>query len=202
MGDFMKLFLYGASAEGMIQYSRFSHYVQDLQPAETRGTVYRLKVGYPVLVEGGQDLVRGQVAQLQLSDIALELMDQLNGFHKLNQQDSLFWRKEIMITTQDQGIQRVWAYVLNPARVPKDAMVVRDGDWLTHMKEQPALPETLTEKQRHYILKLGRASSREVIPIEMGMYRELLKLEIIVDKGRRLALSKLGHDVFKYINRE
>ncbi len=202
MGDFMKLFLYGASAEGMIQYSRFSHYVQDLQPAETRGTVYRLKVGYPVLVEGGQDLVRGQVAQLQLSDIALELMDQLNGFHKLNQQDSLFWRKEIMITTQDQGIQRVWAYVLNPARVPKDAMVVRDGDWLTHMKEQPALPETLTEKQRHYILKLGRASSREVIPIEMGMYRELLKLEIIVDKGRRLALSKLGHDVFKYLNRE
>lgn len=198
----MKLFLYGASAEGMIQYSRFSHYVQDLQPAETRGTVYRLKVGYPVLVEGGQDLVRGQVAQLQLSDIALELMDQLNGFHKLNQQDSLFWRKEIMITTQDQGIQRVWAYVLNPARVPKDAMVVRDGDWLTHMKEQPALPETLTEKQRHYILKLGRASSREVIPIEMGMYRELLKLEIIVDKGRRLALSKLGHDVFKYLNRE
>ena len=202
MGDFMKLFLYGASAEGMIQYSRFSHYVQNLQPAETRGTVYRLKVGYPVLVEGGQDLVRGQVAQLQLSDIALELMDQLNGFHKLNQQDSLFWRKEIMITTQDQGVQRVWAYVLNPARVPKDAMVVRDGDWLTHMKEQPALPETLTEKQRHYILKLGRASSREVIPIEMGMYRELLKLEIIVDKGRRLALSKLGHDVFKYLNRE
>ena len=66
------------------------------------GTVYRLKVGYPVLVEGRQDLVRGQVAQLQLSDIALELMDQLNGFHKLNQQDSLFWRKEIMITTQDQ----------------------------------------------------------------------------------------------------
>jgi gamma-glutamylcyclotransferase (GGCT)/AIG2-like uncharacterized protein YtfP len=202
MGDFMKLFLYGASAEGMIQYSRFSHYVQSLQPAETRGTVYRLKVGYPVLIEEGQDLVRGQVAQLQLSDIALELMDQLNGFHKLNQQDSLFWRKEIMITTQDEGIQRVWAYVLNPARVPKDAMVVKDGDWLTHMKEQPALPETLTEKQRHYILKLGRASSREVIPIEMGMYRELLKLEIIVDKGRRLALSKLGHDVFKYLNRE
>jgi hypothetical protein len=33
----------------------------------------------------------------------------------------------------------------------------------------------------------------------MELYRELMKLELVVDKGRRLALSKLGQEVARYL---
>ena len=59
--------------------------------------------------------------------------------------------------------------------------------------------EVLTDGQRQYILRLGATSGREIVPIDMKLYRELLNLEMIVDKGRRLALSKLGHEVFRYL---
>lgn len=55
----------------------------------------------------------------------------------------------------------------------------------------------LTEKQASYIKRLNHTSGREIIPIDLNLYRELMKLELIVDKGRRLALSKLGKEVAK-----
>lgn len=62
------------------------------------------------------------------------------------------------------------------------------------------LKTDLTEKQKDYILRLGRVSGREIIPIDLPLYRELMNLEIIVDKGRRLALSKLGHEIYRYLS--
>jgi hypothetical protein len=57
----------------------------------------------------------------------------------------------------------------------------------------------LTEKQATYIQRLGRSSGREIVPIDLTLYRELMNLELIVDKGRRLALSKLGQEVFRHL---
>ena len=58
----------------------------------------------------------------------------------------------------------------------------------------------LTAKHVNYIKKLGTSSGRDVIPIDLDLYRELLKMELIIDKGRRLALSKLGQEVFRYLS--
>lgn len=60
--------------------------------------------------------------------------------------------------------------------------------------------DKLSDRQKAYISKLGSCSGREIVPIDIDLYRELMKLEIIVDKGRRLALSKLGHEIFKSLN--
>lgn len=57
--------------------------------------------------------------------------------------------------------------------------------------------EQLTEKQRQYIVKLGNSSGRDILPINLDLYRELIKLELVKDKGRRLALTTLGQDVFR-----
>lgn len=62
------------------------------------------------------------------------------------------------------------------------------------------LSEQLTEKQRSYVVKLGKCSGRDIVPIDLNLYRELLKLELVVDKGRRLALTPLGQNVFKSLN--
>ena len=40
----------------------------------------------------------------------------------------------------------------------------------------------------------------DIIPIDdLTLYRELMKLELIVDKGRRLALSSLGKEVYNHL---
>ena len=68
------------------------------------------------------------------------------------------------------------------------------------LDENPPLPQTLSDRQRSYVLKLGAVKGRDIIPIQdLTLYRELMKLELIVDKGRRLALSSLGKEVYKHL---
>ena len=57
----------------------------------------------------------------------------------------------------------------------------------------------LSEKQATYVKRLGKSTSREIVPIDLNLYRELMNLELIVDKGRRLALSKLGLEVYRHL---
>jgi hypothetical protein len=92
-----------------------------------------------------------------------------------------------------------WVYVLNPEKLPPTAVKIVGGDWQASLVSQPVLTEKLTERQRNYILRLGASTGREIVPIDLPLYRELMNLEMIVDKGRRLALSKLGHEVYRYL---
>ena len=55
----------------------------------------------------------------------------------------------------------------------------------------------LSEQQKNYIIKLGGSRGRDVVPINLGLYRELMQLDLIVDKGRRLALTKRGKDIYQ-----
>ena len=93
-------------------------------------------------------------------------------------------------------LPRAWA-VNQIAEARGDVM---DGDLKKSLTDKPALTEHLTEKQRNYLLKLGKSSGRDILPIDLNMYRDLIKLELVVDKGRRLALTSLGQDVFKFLN--
>lgn len=58
---------------------------------------------------------------------------------------------------------------------------------------------TLTENQKRYILKLGASSGRDIVPIKLELYRELMNKGLVVDKGRRLALTALGKEVYRYL---
>lgn len=62
------------------------------------------------------------------------------------------------------------------------------------------LTESFWERQKSYVQKLGLTLGREIVPIDLPLYRELMNLELIVDKGRRLALSKLGQEVYRYLS--
>ena len=83
--------------------------------------------------------------------------------------------------------------------MPATAQKIMGGDWKASLLREPALTEKLTERQRLYVQRLGSTQGREIVPIDLGLYRELMNLELIVDKGRRLALSKLGQEVFRYL---
>lgn len=194
-----RFFVYGSMSEGMVHWSKISEMIESSCPATLQASAYRLKVGFPALVDEGQHLIRGQLVELRSSEILLSLLDEFHGFNRFDADRSLFHRKEVSVQTAE-GAVSAFAYFLNPRRIPAGAKLIEDGDWQRSLAEEPPLTQQLTERQRHYLQKLGAATGREIIPInDMSLYRELMNLDLIVDKGRRLALSKFGQEVVHYL---
>jgi gamma-glutamylcyclotransferase (GGCT)/AIG2-like uncharacterized protein YtfP len=194
----MKLFVYGSLSEGLVHFNKIQDFIDSSELATTRAAVYRLKVGYPVLLENGEDLVSGQLLTLRTTDFLVNLLDEFHGFSKLEEDKSLYFRREMTVQTVT-GPEVAWAYVLNPKKLPKTATLIIGGDWKAALEAHPPLTGQLTERQRTYIQRLGNSTGREIVPIDLPLYRELMNLEMIVDKGRRLALSKTGQEVFRFL---
>lgn len=195
-----RFFVYGSFCEGMVHFSKIQSFVESSVFARVKATAYRLKVGFPALVRAGSDLVPGQMVELKGSELLLGLMDEFHGYNRLDSDKSLYSREEVDVYPEGASTPvKAWTYFLNPLKLPVNASIIPGGDWKRSLEEQPALTSKLTEKQVTYIQRLGRSSGREIVPIDLTLYRELMNLELIVDKGRRLALSKLGQEVFKHL---
>jgi len=194
-----RFFVYGSLCEGMVHFSKIQSFIVSSVPAQIRGTAYRLKVGFPVLINSGADLISGHLVELKSSDLLIGLLDEFYGVCQMDPSKSLYHRQEILVSAGESGVEKAWAYFLNPLKLPANAEAIHGGDWLKSLEEQPALTQKLTEKQKCYISKLGNSSGREIVPIDLQLYRELMNLELIIDKGRRLALSKLGHEVYRHL---
>lgn len=169
------------------------------QPATFIGEVYRTKCGFPVLAQGGSSLIQGSLYSHQSLEIQQSLMDEVMGFNPQNPAQSLFHREQIRVQTQSGESVSTWCYLLNPCKLTSEFTLIENGEWQYSLSAYPPLTEKLSEKQKSYIKKLGSSSGRDVIPINLALYRELMNLELIVDKGRRLALSKFGQEVFSYL---
>lgn len=195
-----QMFVYGSCFEGMVHFSKFQPHIVHNEPASILGTAYRLKVGYPVILESGKDSIPGQLLTLKVSDLFLSFLDEFFGFNPQNVEKSLYYRKEAAVFTAGQE-SSAWVYYLNPSKLSSSAQPIEGGDWQKSMQDMPTLTFSLTERQRIYIQKLGGASGRDIVPInDMSLYRELISLDLIVDKGRRLALSKFGQEVYRYLS--
>lgn len=186
--------------EGLVHFSKIQKFIQHSEFATIQGTAYRLKVGFPIVLEEGSDLIEGQVISVSSSDVLLGLLDSFHGYIYYDQGKSLYVRKSIPVRTQS-GEEVAWVYFFNPSKKPTTAVYIEKGLWKENLEKEPSLIQSLTERQKAYISKLGAASGREIVPIQdLSLYRELMNLELIVDKGRRLALSKLGHEVYRYLD--
>lgn len=194
-----RFFVYGSLCEGMVHFSKIQNFIESSIPAQIRATAYRLKVGFPALINSGADLISGHLVELKSSELLVGLLDEFFGFNQMDPSKSLYHRQETLVTIEGGGIEKAWVYFLNPLKLPLNAEPIHGGDWAKSMEEQPALTQKLTDKQKCYISKLGNSSGREIVPIDLQLYRELMNLELIVDKGRRLALSKLGHEVYRHL---
>lgn len=194
-----KLFVYGSLSEGMIHYQRIADFVTARVDARIRGQVYLLKVGYPVVTNGGEDMIPGQLLEVSGTPLLLALLDEFHGVRPQEPEKGLFFRHEVDVATIG-GFEKAWVYFANPKKLNAGTRPIAGGDWRKVCAEEPALTEKLTERQKLYIQKLGSSTGREIVPIDLALYRELMNLEMIVDKGRRLALSKLGHEVYRYLS--
>ena len=192
------IFVYGSMTEGFVHFDKIKEFVEEQNYASIAGSAYLLKVGFPVVLAEGLDVIPGQLMKLKDNSLLWQLLDQFHGYHEQIPTKSLYFRQSIDVRLQNGETVRAETYFLNPSKLPSSAKLISGGDWRCVQQEKP-LTEKLTDRQRSYILRLGTSIGREIVPIDLPLYRELMNLEMIVDKGRRLALSKLGHEVYRYL---
>jgi hypothetical protein len=138
--------------------------------------------------------------ELKYDETLLALMDSLHGVNRAEPKKGLHTRQPVQVIKNSGESEMVEAYFYNPAKLTAKATRIPGGVWQESLAQNPSLVEQLTEKQRTYVMKLGSAKGRDIVPInDLSLYRELIKLDLIVDKGRRLALSLLGKEVYNHL---
>lgn len=194
-----KFFVYGSYCAGYCQAKKLDSWKLSSEPAQVLGTAYKDSFGYPVVFSDGTDNIEGELIDVNMDATQMAYLDEMMGFNPLYPDQSLFFRQESNIKTADTFV-KAWVYFANPAQWNlSGAQKIESGLWKQNLQQQVALPETLSEKQKSYILKLGNCTGRDVVRIDLALYRELMNLELILDKGRRLALTKKGQEVYRYI---
>ena len=168
------------------------------KPGVLKASVYRSRIGFPVLHNSGNDRVNGSLFQLVSSEVSLCILDELMGYSPQDLNQSLTLRQQVTIESNSVN-ENAYVYFLNPNKLNAEFKYIEGGDWQKMIHEKPPIPGKLNDKQRNYIQKLGKSSGREIVPIDLSLYRELMNLELVIDKGRRIALTKLGQEVCRYL---
>lgn len=201
----MRFFMIGSWTEGMFHFQKLMPFIVSYEPATIQATAYRLPVGFPVVTEKSMTeenaaTIQGQLIELKADSTLLALMDTLHGVKAADPFKGLHYRSQVVVTKTSGETDTAEIYFYNPKKLTAKAAVIADGHWQQSLQEQQPLPMQLTEKQKTYVLKLGAIKGRDIVPInDLTLYRELMKLELIVDKGRRLALSSLGKEVYNHL---
>lgn len=192
------MFVYGSFCKGRIHHGLIANFAIEAQNAKVIGTVYRLEVGYPVLLNKGNHSVSGELVTLENANTLVPVLDQFHGVSQIEPHKSLFFRVEIPVLANGAQ-QMAYTYVINPQKLTPLATLIENGDWEQDLQTKQPLTEILTAQERTYIIKLSNSSGREIVPIQLDLYRSLLSKKIIIDKGRRLALTKLGQEISWYL---
>lgn len=188
-------FSYGSFSKGQIHFSKFVNFIQAEKRAFLKGEVYRLRCGYPLVVatESGS-WIEGTLYDLEAPESFWPVMDELLGFNPMVPDKSLIQRSEVPVKIDNFAQSTAFTYGINPKKIVAAHKKITDCDWKKDLISRPPVIEGLQERQRDYIKKLSRSKGRDIVPIKLDLYRELMNLEIIVDKGRRLALTPLGKE--------
>jgi gamma-glutamylcyclotransferase (GGCT)/AIG2-like uncharacterized protein YtfP len=196
----MRFFAIGSWTEGMLHFEKLKNFIVSYETASIAGSVYRLPVGFPVFVDEGQDEVSGQLIELKVDQTLVSLMDSFHGVHFVDAAKGLHQRIQKTVKKMSGQLEQAQVYIFNPKKLSKKAKLIEGGLWKESLTQEPPVTAQLTEKQITYVLKLGAVKGRDIVPInDLSLYRELMKLELIVDKGRRLALSSLGKEVYNHL---
>lgn len=196
----MRFFVIGSWTEGMLNFKKLQPFLISSQEATVKGAVYRHPVGFPVLIEEGQLSIQGQLLELSGDETLLALLDTFHGLNSKDIAKGLHYRKTVSVSKSDKSVVESEVYFYNPKKITSKMELIVDGIWEDNLKNQPPLTDTMTDRQKSYVLKLGEVKGRDIVPInDLTLYRELMKLELIVDKGRRLALSSLGKEVYNHL---
>jgi len=192
-------FLYGVYDQGQKCFPRFQNFVLNRQPAFARGTLYKLACGLALLNPQGDKTVPGHLVELDVQESHWPIIDALNGYNALGGKKNFLVRQTIEVNLPEAAAVSAQTYCLNLDKKTHGCHEITDEAFYASPVANPSLIDRLTERQKTYIQKLSQAKGREIVPVDMALYRELMSLELIIDKGRRLALTNLGQEISLFL---
>ena len=99
LGIETKMFVYGSMSEGMVHFQKIENFILHQSKAQIRGKAYRLKAGFPVLLEGADTNVPGFLVSIKSSDLLTQLLDQFHGVSD-DPKKSLHLKKQVEVLTE------------------------------------------------------------------------------------------------------
>ena len=128
----LKVFVYGTLKPGGHYWPQFCEgKVASAVPAQIRGKLYDLHVGYPGMFVGGDDWVQGTVLTfLRQEDFAQ--LDVLEGFepNRPNQLNEYVRLRVDCFNKDGERLGEVWAYEMTEATFERfTATRIEDGNW-------------------------------------------------------------------------
>lgn len=193
-------FSYGSFNEGCVHYPKISQFIVSKKKAFLRAQVFRLNCGYPIIdLSVRETLVSGSILELDVNDSYWSILDALLGLDMSRPDKSLFHRVTEDVLVENYSKVPCQIYCLGSNKTSHDFKRIPNGDWQKDMGIIPPLSATLSDRHRKYISRLSKTKGRDIVPIPMDLYRELISMELIVDKGRRVALTKLGKEVSLFL---
>ena len=192
-------FAYGSFTEKQVHHSKFSGLIAGSKPGFLRGRAYRLRCGYPiVLPQDDGDLIEGVLYELKVPESFWAIMDEMIGVDP--SQPSGLWVRDIAPICCDHLSQTMATlYCLNPQKLNQVYRPIPGGRWQEDMVQAPPLTEQLEGRHLDYLKKLSNAEGRELVPFKLDVYRALMSMELIKDKGRRPALTSLGQEITLFL---
>ena len=193
-------FLYGVYDENQKCHSRFKEFIVKKEKAYVKGSLHVLNCGLALLSSEGTSVIPGHVVELECPESYLAILDMLSGYDPQAPKKSFVHRVSVQASVVEAQPVETQAYCLNTDKKIAGLRKLDCEELQAYFGTSTEnIIDKLTERQKTYIQKLAQAKGREIVPVDMALYRELMSLELIVDKGRRLALTRLGSEVSLFL---
>ncbi len=191
-----KYFLYGFLNEDSLKAMGLT--LRSRASAKIRGTLFCLPAGFPVYVADGDEAIQGMAVEFEQTSEAMQVLDRFHHFFAETPNRSYYIRSIAEVSGEfGADVAHVYGLALN--KVPKGARRIPQGDWPRHRLENPALLEALSLDEQTLLRKIGARRSAGRTPVPLSIYRHFAALGLIVDNGRRLALTPLGREVYRFL---
>ena len=189
-------FTYGAFLKGQSHYSKFSKLVVGEKKAFVKANAYRLHCGYPILeISSAGELIEGTLVELEAPQSFWPILDELLGVTQLEAEKCFLNRCSILTRIDSFTSIEAQTYCINPKKITKAYKKINRYQWSHRINKGLKTLKKLNDQHRQYLSRLSELKGRNTVPIELDLYRELLSMDIIVDRGRRLALTPLGKEI-------
>jgi gamma-glutamylcyclotransferase (GGCT)/AIG2-like uncharacterized protein YtfP len=141
------IFVYGTLMEGEKYYSIISPFVISTRPAYVKGRLCHLPYGYPMLFFPGDDVVRGELVQVNNERAALKSVDLLEDYYGQDNPHNLYSRRRVSVFVRKDKEKMAWVYTCpdnDIERMWSKGIYLSHGDWKYYLKT--GNKETLNDK--------------------------------------------------------
>ena len=127
--DVEHVFVYGTLVRGGPNHDRFCAHALTVEPATTTGTLHGLPMGYPALVDAGDDIVHGEAMTFEDLASQLGVLDRLEGYRPGRRNRSLYLRcTRPIVLVRSRRTVLAHCYIWNRA-LPTGSRRLPSGRW-------------------------------------------------------------------------